>query len=95
MKHLPDLFTLLQITRSQPQYGYALSGIQQDELSNLAEHHYLVTFIAWQIAVHLKQKGAAIEVQQVLELSMIHDLGDCLVETSPCPMPAPIPKPAN
>ena len=40
MKHLTNLFKLMELTRSQPQYGYALAGIQQDELSNLAEHHF-------------------------------------------------------
>ena len=57
MDHLTSLFKLMELTRSQPQYGYALAGIQQDELSNLAEHHYLVTFIAWQLASQVKNAG--------------------------------------
>ena len=76
MDHLIDLFKLIELTRSQPQYGYALAGIQQDELSNLAEHHYLVSFIAWQIATNLKERGAKIDMQKVFELSLIHDLGE-------------------
>jgi len=76
MKHLTNLFKLMELTRSQPQYGYALAGIQQDELSNLAEHHYLVTFTGWQIASHLKQAGAKIDIQKVLEFCLIHDLGE-------------------
>lgn len=66
----------MELTRSQPQYGYALAGIQQDELSNLAEHHYLVTFTGWQIASHLNQAGAKINIQKVLEFCLIHDLGE-------------------
>lgn len=66
----------MELTRSQPQYGYALAGIQQDELSNLAEHHYLVTFAAWQLARQVKNAGAKIDVQKVLEFSLIHDLGE-------------------
>jgi len=57
MHYLSKLFQLIQLTRSQPQYGYALSGIKQDDLSNLAEHHYLVTFIAWQLALLAKRAG--------------------------------------
>src|SRR3989338_7599490 len=76
MNHLTNLFKLMELTRSQPQYGYVLSGIQQDELSNLAEHHYLVTFIAWQIARQVKNKGANIDIAKVLEFSLIHDLGE-------------------
>jgi len=78
MKKLPDLFKLIELTRSQVQYGYLLSGIKRDQLSNLAEHHYLVTFIAWQIALNLKQAGAHIDVQKVLELCLVHDLGELM-----------------
>lgn len=76
MDHLAKLFKLLEITRSQPQYGYALAGIPKAELSDLAQHHYLVTFIAWQLALSVQAKGAKINVQKVLEFSLIHDLGE-------------------
>lgn len=76
MDNLTDLFKLIEITRAQPQYGYALSGIPQDEQSNLAEHHYLVAFIAWQLALHVQSKGANIDVQKVMEFALIHDLGE-------------------
>ncbi len=76
MNNLTDLFTLLEVTRAQPQYGYALSGLKQHELSNLAEHHYLVTVIAWQLALMVQKQGAAINVQKVLEFTLIHDLGE-------------------
>lgn len=66
----------MQYTRAQPQYGYVLSGIRQNDLSNLAEHHYLVTFIAWQLASGVKQKGAQIDVGKVMEFCLIHDVGE-------------------
>jgi 5'-deoxynucleotidase YfbR-like HD superfamily hydrolase len=78
MKNLPNLFKLIELTRSQVQYGYLLSGIKRNDLSNLAEHHYLVTFIGWQLALHLKQAGAKIDVQKVLEFCLIHDLGELM-----------------
>src|SRR5258708_2587363 len=78
MKHLPDLFKLMELTRAQTQYGYLLSGIPRDQISNLAEHHYLVTFIGWQLATNLKQAGANIDVQKVLEFCLIHDLGELM-----------------
>lgn len=78
MKHLTDLFKIMELTRSQPQYGYVPSGIQQDELSNLAEHHYLVAFFAWQLAKQLKAKGAKIDVLKIVEFSLVHDIGELL-----------------
>lgn len=78
MKHLPNLFKLFEVTRTQPQYGYALSGLRRHELSNLAEHHYLVTMIACQLALAVQSAGAAINVQRVLEFALVHDLGELL-----------------
>ena len=62
MEHLTKLFKLVELTRSQPQTGYVLAGIKTDELSNLAEHHYLVTFIAWQLARAANRAGAKLSI---------------------------------
>jgi 5'-deoxynucleotidase YfbR-like HD superfamily hydrolase len=78
MKNLPNLFKLIELTRTQVQHGYLLSGMKKDELSNLAEHHYLVTFIGWQLAVNLKKAGANIDVLKVIEFCLIHDLGELM-----------------
>ena len=78
MEHLTRLFRVLELTRNQPQTGYVLAGIPTNELSNLAEHHYLVTFIAWQLARSLNRAGAKIDITRVLEYTLIHDLGELL-----------------
>jgi len=76
MNHLPKLFKLIELTRTQVQQGYLLSGVYKNELSDLAQHHYLVTFIAWQLASNANAKGAKINIQKVLEFSLVHDLGE-------------------
>lgn len=76
MKNLTNLFKIIELTRSQPQYGYIVGGVMGNELSNLAEHHFLVTFIAWQIALYLKKKGAKINIEKVIEYCLVHDLGE-------------------
>ncbi|MBI2514881.1 HD domain-containing protein [Candidatus Wolfebacteria bacterium] len=76
MKYLINLFKIIELSRSQPQTGYVLHSIQQNELSNLAEHHYLVAFIAWQLASNLQNLGAKINVVKVLEFALVHDLGE-------------------
>lgn len=78
MRHLTDLFKLLELTRTQVQQGYLLSGIKRDEISGLADHHYLVTVIGWQLATHVKNLGAKIDVQKVMEFCLIHDLGELM-----------------
>lgn len=76
MRNLTDLFKLVQITRDQPQYGYNLSGIHKHELSDLAQHHYLVTFITWQLGRLVERAGGKIFTARAMEISMIHDLGE-------------------
>jgi len=59
-----------------PQYGYAIAGVQKNELSDIAQHQYLVALFAWQLALNLNSLGANFNVQRVLELALTHDLGE-------------------
>lgn len=59
-----------------PQYGYVVGGISKYDLSDLAQHHYLVTIYNWIIARWLVAQGAQISVEKVLEFALIHDLGE-------------------
>lgn len=70
-----ELINLLQITRIQPQYGYAISG-GNTRIGNLAEHHYLVTMLAWQLCEIVNKKGAKIDTYKVLKFSLLHDIGE-------------------
>ena len=70
-----DLINLLQITRAQPQYGYAIAG-GNTRISNLAEHHYLVTMLGWQLAELANQRGASIDTYKVLKFCLLHDVGE-------------------
>lgn len=75
MEHLIKLFHLLELTRNQPQYGYAIWG-GNVRMGNLAEHHYMVSMIAWQLASVLNESGAKLNIQKVLEFALIHDVGE-------------------
>lgn len=73
---LDNLFQVLQLTRGQVQYGYLVSGVPRERLSDLAQHHYLVTFIAWRLARVCVLAGAKLNVLKILEISLVHDLGE-------------------
>src|SRR3990167_7215147 len=75
MEKIIDLINLLQITRAQPQYGYAIGG-GNTRIGNLAEHHYLVTMFGWQLADLVNKKGAKIDVHKVLKFCLLHDIGE-------------------
>lgn len=76
MENFTKLFRTLQLCRSMPQYGYAVAGMQKHELSDLAQHHYLVTIFDWILARWLVSKGAKINIERVLEFALTHDLGE-------------------
>lgn len=78
MKRLIDLFKVAEWTRSMPQTGYAAGGMPQALLGNLAEHHFLVTFMAWQLSELINQKGGELNTGRVLEYGLVHDLGELL-----------------
>lgn len=75
MDRMIDLMNLLEMSRAQPQYGYAIAG-GGNRLGNLAEHHYLVTMIAWQLAALANEKGGNVNVEKVLKFCLLHDVGE-------------------
>jgi putative hydrolase of HD superfamily len=75
MNKIIELINLLQVTRIQPQYGYALAG-GNTRIGNLAEHHYLVTMLAWQLSEFVNSKGAKIDTYKVLKFCLLHDVGE-------------------
>jgi len=72
---LINLINLLEISRIQPQYGYNVAG-GNARTGNLAEHHYLVTMIGWQLALLVNSKGAKIDVSKVIKFCLLHDIGE-------------------
>ena len=75
MDKVIELINLLQITRIQPQYGYAVAG-GNTRIGNLAEHHYLVTMLAWQLSELVNSEGAKIDTYKVLKFCLLHDIGE-------------------
>ncbi len=42
----------------------------------MAQHHFLVTFFAWHIARQVVKHGGRVNVERVVEISLLHDLGE-------------------
>ena len=45
-------------------------------MGNLAEHHYMVSVIAWQLASSVNSVGAKLDIAKVFEFASIHDIGE-------------------
>jgi 5'-deoxynucleotidase YfbR-like HD superfamily hydrolase len=73
---LTNFFKILQLSRVQPQNGYQPAVRSKGEVSDLAQHHYLVTMLAWQLARASSKTGAKVNVERVLELALLHDIGE-------------------
>lgn len=77
-KSLARLFHIMQLTRAQIQQGYLIRGIRRHDISNLAEHHYLVAFTTWQLTLLVERAGGSIDKARALEFALIHDVGELL-----------------
>jgi len=77
-KTISDLLPLLETLRAMPQYGYVLAGVQKSDMSTIADHSYLVSMTAWIFARGLEREGIIVSIERVLELSLVHDLGELL-----------------
>ncbi len=75
MNHLTNLFNVLELTRNQPQTGYAIWG-GGVRMGNLAEHHYLVIMVAWQLAVMVNEAGGSLDLCKIFEFAATHDIGE-------------------
>ncbi len=75
MNNIIELTNILQISRIQPQYGYAVAG-GNTRIGNLAEHHYLVTMLGWQLSEFVNSKGANIDIHKVTKFCLLHDIGE-------------------
>lgn len=75
MDKIVDLINLLEISRAQPQYGFAIAG-GNARMSNIAEHQYLVAMVGWQLAEIANAAGAKIDTATVIKSCLTHDIGE-------------------
>jgi 5'-deoxynucleotidase YfbR-like HD superfamily hydrolase len=75
MENMTRLFHVLELTRNQPQTGYMIWG-GDVRLGNLAEHHYMVLMIAWQLGHMVQKVGAHIDLLKIFEFAAVHDIGE-------------------
>jgi len=76
MKDLLKLFSILQLTKEQPETGYLVAGIKLNETASLAEHHYTCTLMAYLIAQKIKKTKVKFNERKLILMLLIHDLGE-------------------
>ncbi len=76
IRDLAKFFSVLELTREQQQYGFFLAGLNNRTTSNLAEHHYLVTMVAWMLCEYINDGEHLINTDEVIRMSLVHDIGE-------------------
>lgn len=76
MKDLLKLFSILQLTKEQPETGYLVAGIKLHETASLAEHHYTCVLMAYFIAQEIKKTKVKFNERKLILMLLVHDLGE-------------------
>lgn len=74
--NLLTLFSLLQTTKEVPLVGYLSAGLKLSEVPTLAEHQYTCAINAIFIGKVIKEQGGVLDVNKVVQILMVHDLGE-------------------
>ncbi len=76
MEQILKLLSVLQLTKQQPLTGYSVAGIKLSELPTLAEHQYASALSALLLSPKFTASGSAVDIQKVVSMLLIHDLGE-------------------
>jgi len=61
-----------------PRQGYIQDGMKRNDADTVAAHSHMVAIISYFLAKYLSRKGVAVDIQKVLEYSILHDTGEAV-----------------
>lgn len=79
LKKLIRVFLTLQWTKELPRQGFIFFGFKRNEVDSVAAHTYTVTLLAYFLAEQLKKEGRKIDVEKVIKMGLLHDLGETII----------------
>lgn len=79
LKKLIRVFLTLQWTKELPRQGFLFFGFKRNEVDSVAAHTYTVTLLAYFLAEQLKKEGRKIDVEKVIKMGLLHDLGETII----------------
>ncbi len=77
MRKIVDLFEHLERLKNTPRSGFSYYGVKHPE--SVAEHSFMVVFISLILALLNKQDGEDIDVEKVLVMAVLHELGEVMI----------------
>lgn len=79
LKQILRVFLTLQWTKELPRQGFLFFGFKRNEVDSVAAHTYTVTLLAYFLAEQLKKEGRKINVEKVIKMGLLHDLGETII----------------
>lgn len=79
LKKILRVFLTLQWTKELPRQGFLFFGFKKNEVDSVAAHTYTVTLLAYFLAEQLKKEGRNIDVEKVIKMGLLHDLGEAII----------------
>lgn len=72
-----ELFEHFERLKNTPRLGFTYFGIKHPE--SVAEHSFMVAFIALILALLHRENGKDIDVEKVLSMAILHEMGEVLI----------------
>ncbi len=79
LKEILRVFMTLQWTKELPRQGFLFFGFKRNEVDSVAAHTYTTTLLAYFLATQLTKEGVKIDVEKVIKMGLLHDLGETII----------------
>ena len=78
------LLSRLERLEALPRTGWIVCGVQHPE--SIAAHSYMVTLTALWLADALRARGQQVDVEALLRIALLHDVGEAMMTDLPRPV---------
>lgn len=79
LRRILRVFLTLQWTKELPRQGFIFFGFKTNEVDSVAAHTYTTTLLAYFLAEQLKKEGKKVDVEKVIKMGLLHDLGETII----------------
>ena len=79
LKKILKVFLTLQWAKELPRQGFIAMGFKRNEADSVAAHSFSTALLAYFLAKQMKKEGQKVDVEKVLKMGLVHDIGETIV----------------